>query len=370
MFMIDECSESLKQEFREYLSRFLPVPALPREEERALLEMAAAHALWSAGNPDTYADVLVVDSPHDAQQRTAESCTLHPAHRAAANSMLSRLRQTTYKAINNTATPTVQSTLLRIASDAIADADLCLGPVRRQCETELLRQRDNDYPLSANDAVLPFCECLERILVRGFLAEKLSPLVRSLQGVVLIAVRCPFVFLHERTLVVGLAPTRVFFNGGQQLHRTDGPAIEFRDGTGIACVGGVRVPDSLFSANHGITPEMVLLEHNAEVRRIYLERIGIEAFLAGISAKAVASDDFGTLYHSTYLADEHTGGPGHETARPRAYVRLLNATPEPGTDDVFKEYLLRVPPDLKTPHAAVAWSFGLDPHTYVPTAET
>jgi len=50
-------------------------------------------------------------------------------------------------------------------------------------------------------------------------------------------------------------------------------------------------------------------------------------------------------------------------------LRLLNATREPGTDDVFKEYLLRVPPDIQPPHAAVACSFGLDTHTYVPTIQ-
>ena len=83
-------------------------------------------------------------------------------------------------------------------------------------------------------------------------------------------------------------------------------------------------------------------------------------------------------------------------------VRLLNSTPEPdgvlsqqeaeaifGCDSVqrrldtmraighpigneprFKAYMLRVPPDVKTAHEAVAWTFGKETQSYAPEVES
>jgi hypothetical protein len=47
---------------------------------------------------------------------------------------------------------------------------------------------------------------------------------------------------------------------------------------------------------------------------------------------------------------------------------VINSTPEP--DGRFKRYWLRVPPDTKTAHEAVAWTFGVPAKDYSPTVET
>jgi len=39
-------------------------------------------------------------------------------------------------------------------------------------------------------------------------------------------------------------------------------------------------------------------------------------------------------------------------------------------EPLFKEYFLRVPPDMPSAHAAVAWSFGKTPETYAPSIES
>ena len=49
-------------------------------------------------------------------------------------------------------------------------------------------------------------------------------------------------------------------------------------------------------------------------------------------------------------------------------VRVINSTPEP--DGSFKRYLLRVPPDITTAKAAVAWTFGKKPDEYLPGVQT
>jgi hypothetical protein len=49
-------------------------------------------------------------------------------------------------------------------------------------------------------------------------------------------------------------------------------------------------------------------------------------------------------------------------------VELQNATPEPNGQ--FKTYFLRVHPDVKTPHEAVAWSFKMTPSDYDSAQQT
>ena len=45
-----------------------------------------------------------------------------------------------------------------------------------------------------------------------------------------------------------------------------------------------------------------------------------------------------------------------------AAVEVINGTPEP--DGTRKHYFLQVPPDLRTPTEAVAWTYGMSPKRY------
>ena len=49
-------------------------------------------------------------------------------------------------------------------------------------------------------------------------------------------------------------------------------------------------------------------------------------------------------------------------------VKVVNSTPEP--DGSFKDYFLRVPPDMQTAHQAVAWTFDKTVATYQPVLQT
>ena len=49
-------------------------------------------------------------------------------------------------------------------------------------------------------------------------------------------------------------------------------------------------------------------------------------------------------------------------------VRVRNSTPEP--DGSHHTYFIAVPPDTKTAHEAVAWTFGLSESEYEPVVET
>ncbi len=49
-------------------------------------------------------------------------------------------------------------------------------------------------------------------------------------------------------------------------------------------------------------------------------------------------------------------------------VEVTNSTPDP--DGTRRSYVIRVPPDIRTCQAAVAWTFGLSVAEYRPAAET
>jgi hypothetical protein len=106
-----------------------------------------------------------------------------------------------------------------------------------------------------------------------------------------------------------------------------------------------------------ITALEVLDEENAEVRRALIERIGFERLIAGANA---------TLIHE----DTDAGGPRQLLEVPLANDENLRclAVRDPSTG---RQYMIRVPPWMRTCHQAAAWIAGFnDPASYHPVAET
>jgi hypothetical protein len=102
----------------------------------------------------------------------------------------------------------------------------------------------------------------------------------------------------------------------------------------------------------------ILAERNLEMRRILVERYGHARFAIDARANIVDADPrFGVLYRALLPGDE-----------PLVLVNVKNATAEP--DGSFKEYWLRVPPDMRTAREAVAWTFGFATEDYAPLMET
>lgn len=119
---------------------------------------------------------------------------------------------------------------------------------------------------------------------------------------------------------------------------------------------GVRVdaqvafrPDTLRGAD-------VLAQTNTEVRRVMMERMGHERFLAEVGAEELDRD-----------AD--AGGERRLLRVPlpddEPFVVLSVSCPSTG-----RQYVLRVPPTMRTAHAASAWLAGFDdPALYRPAVE-
>lgn len=101
----------------------------------------------------------------------------------------------------------------------------------------------------------------------------------------------------------------------------------------------------------------ILAERNAEVRRVMIERVGFEKFAREVKAQVLDSDtDRGGERKLLRIPLEND--------EPIVLVSLIC----PSTS---RQYLVRVPPDTKTCHQAVAWTAGFDePAAYAPLQET
>jgi hypothetical protein len=120
---------------------------------------------------------------------------------------------------------------------------------------------------------------------------------------------------------------------------------------------GVPVDERIAFHPESITVEEVLGERNAERRRVLLDRFGYERFMTAADAEVLDTD--------------HDAGGERRLLRVRLegdepLVCVAVCCPSTG-----RQYLLRVPPGMKTCRQAVAWTAGFsDPEDYRPVAET
>lgn len=145
-------------------------------------------------------------------------------------------------------------------------------------------------------------------------------------------------------------------NARKRLHCSDGPALILPDGFSIYAINGVHVPRYVVTNPETITVDKIEAEPNIEIRRVMIERYGLDRYIIDIKASIESSDTYGALYRKTVDDDE-----------PIVVVKVRNATAEP--DGSFKYYFLRVPPLIKTAREAVAWTFGINAQDYDPSVE-
>ena len=195
-----------------------------------------------------------------------------------------------------------------------------------------------------------------------------------------------FRVMHEEFCIVSDFPAEIHKDEQHRPHNDAGPSHRWRDGWSLWYIHGVRVTEQIVMHPETLTAAQIDAEENAEVRRVMLERFGMSRYILESGAKPQHQDEFGILYRRELANDE-----------PIVMVRVLNSTPEPdgslsmeeamqvfgeakvkrqltilGWDKParWKEYWLRVPPNMQTAHEAVAWTFGKTPATYNPDWET
>ncbi len=152
-------------------------------------------------------------------------------------------------------------------------------------------------------------------------------------------------------------PSVFLTDEGGRLHSDKGPAIVFRDGYIAHSWHGVIVDARIIEEPESITLAEIDNTQNAEMRRVLIERYGQSQYLQDSGAEEIHRDEYGVLYRKEIPGDEDL-----------VMVKVVNSSPEP--DGSFKDYFLRVPPDVLTAKQAVAWTFGFEADEYLPLAET
>jgi hypothetical protein len=161
----------------------------------------------------------------------------------------------------------------------------------------------------------------------------------------------------EGGVVLTEKPTSIKLDERLRLHSVDGPAVEYPDGYKVYCYHGIQVKPDVILSPKSITPDRIDGETNAEMRRVLLERFGLENYLKTGGAVMIHSDPRGKLWKKDVKGDD-----------PVVMVEVLNSTPEP--DGTIKTYMIPVPPDSRTASGAIAWTFGMTESEYVPVVET
>jgi hypothetical protein len=142
-----------------------------------------------------------------------------------------------------------------------------------------------------------------------------------------------------------------------RLHCESGPAVAWPNGKRYWFWRGVQVPQRVVEQPASIAPKDIDNEFNLEVRRVMLERYGPDRYMRDAGAELTHEDDCGRLWRRPQADDEDL-----------VMVEVVNSTPEP--DGSFKNYWLRVPPDMRSAKEAVAWTFNVAAERYELEAET
>jgi len=150
-------------------------------------------------------------------------------------------------------------------------------------------------------------------------------------------------------------PVRLCLDPQDRLHSADGMALAYPDGAGLYAWHGVTVPKDVILRPDDLAPFDILHEPNVEVRRIMIERFGLDRLLSQTRSQCLDVDQDGrrALYRLRLAHDE-----------PVVAVKVRC----PSTNQV---YFLRVPPAIRTCRDAVAWTFGFEKREdYQPLVET
>jgi hypothetical protein len=162
---------------------------------------------------------------------------------------------------------------------------------------------------------------------------------------------CGWVWWHEDVLVISDRPKEIHRDAANLLHSITGPAISYRDGWSLYYVHGVAVPADWIELKAKLDPRMALTWENIEQRRALAEIIGWDRVLQQTEAKEIQRDEFGILL---------------EVNLPQAagakFVRVRCGT--------GRDFVLPVPQDIKSAHAAVAWTYGVNVLEYAPEVRT
>jgi len=178
-----------------------------------------------------------------------------------------------------------------------------------------------------------------------------------LSGMMKISQSCGWWIPYENVAFVSERHSVLNRDEQGRLHSETCPALSYPGDWNIYAIHGVRVPEYIILRPEEITIGKIDGEENTEIRRVMIERYGMDRYLLDGNAKEISHDKYGILWRKEIPDDE-----------PLVMVQVKNSTPE--QDGRFKDYFLRVPPTMKTAKQAVAWTFEEEANEYAPLVES
>lgn len=141
--------------------------------------------------------------------------------------------------------------------------------------------------------------------------------------------------VHPEFCIISDRPELLTVDAENRPHAENGPFCRWRDGSALYSWHGVDVPAWIIETPHAITAATIDAEENAEVRRIMIERVGVENYIRSTSAEVIDHDErYGTLYRRKRKDDTDI-----------LMVEVVNNTANP--DGSFDHYWLRVHPECR-----------------------
>ncbi len=162
-------------------------------------------------------------------------------------------------------------------------------------------------------------------------------------------------FPYRNVALAVRPPIRVELDAEGRPHAEDGPALVWADRTEVYAWRG-RVVEADLVCLRPLTRGTIAAERDPDRQAVLVERYGLGRYLAESGAITVHADACGELYRLT------------QNGEPIVAVHVVNASPEP--DGTFRDFWLRVPPNVRTAREAVAWTFGLSEREYEPVAQS
>jgi hypothetical protein len=174
---------------------------------------------------------------------------------------------------------------------------------------------------------------------------------QCLAGLWQVALNTGWIMPHERVCWVSERNSILSIDANGRLHAANGPALQFSNGWSYYSWKGIPVPKWVIEQPEQITSRSIERERDSLVRRCMIDIMTAERYVVSGGPRRMGSDRVGTLWRRQWTPVDAW-----------AAVEVVNGTPEP--DGTHKHYFLQVPPDLRSPTEAVAWTYGLSAERY------
>ena len=172
----------------------------------------------------------------------------------------------------------------------------------------------------------------------------------TLAGLWALACNASWIVPHEHICWLMHKPQLIRLDANGRLHALDGPALCYGDGSKIYAWKGILLPARIIVHRESIDVRGIEAAHDPQIRRCMIDILTPQRFIEQGGAYRVAQDETGILWRQRWRWEAW------------AAVEVVNGTPEP--DGTYKHYFLQVPPTMRTPREAVAWTYGLSERHY------